>query len=176
MQKINDHYIADTARVLGDVTLGGGVSVWYGAAVRGDVAPVTIGELTNVQDNAVIHCDTGYPNRIGRRCIIGHGAIVHGESVGDETMIGMGAIVLGHARIGNRCLVAAGAVVPPDTEVPDGSLVLGVPGRVVRELNENERAELSRLPDHYLQLARRHHEHPDDPRIEPDAVDHPTID
>ena len=170
MQKINDHYIADTARVLGDVTLGPGVNVWYGAAVRGDVAAVSIGEMTNVQDNAVVHCDTGYPNHIGRRCTIGHGAIVHGECVGDETMIGMGAIVLGHSRVGDRCLIAAGALVPPGMEVPDGSLVIGVPGRVVRELNDAERAEVKRLPGHYLQLARRHHEHPDNPRL--DAANH----
>lgn len=176
MLKYNDHYIADTARVLGDVTLGPGVSVWYGAAIRGDVAPVTIGRMTNVQDNAVIHCDSGYPNHIGERCIIGHAAVVHGERVGDQTMIGMGAVVLGHTVVGSRCLIAAGALVPPGLEVPDGSLVMGVPGRVVRRLNDDEHAELLRLPDHYLQLARRHHEHPEDPRLNVPPPDHPAVD
>ena len=100
MREARGAYIADTARVIGDVRLGTDASIWYGAVVRGDVAPVVIGEGTNVQDNAVIHCDHRYANVIGRDVIIGHGAIVHGELVGDNTLIGMGAIVLGRTRIG----------------------------------------------------------------------------
>lgn len=158
-------FIADTARVMGDVRLGENVNLWYGAAVRGDVAPVVIGEGTNVQDNAVIHCDHLYANVIGAHVTIGHGAIVHGESVGDGSLIGMGAVVLGHSKIARGCLIAAGALVPPGMEVPDGMLVVGVPGKVVRETNDEEKQYLAELPSHYVELARRHVEDPQDPRV-----------
>lgn len=158
-------FIADTARVLGDVRLGPSVSVWYGAVIRGDVAPIVIGERTNVQDNAVIHCDHLYANVIGSDVIIGHGAIVHGEWIGDNTLIGMGAKVLGHTKIGSGCIIGAGAVVPPGMEVPDHSVVVGVPGAIVRDTNEADRAYLAKLPSHYRALARRHAEQPDDPTI-----------
>ena len=165
MSDINGVYIADTARVIGDVSLGLRVSVWYGAVIRGDVAPVVIGEGTNIQDNAVIHCDHLVANTIGRDVIIGHGAIVHGESVGDNTMIGMGSVVLGRTRIGRGCIIGAGAVVPPGMHVPDGSLVVGVPGRVVRSVNEQDRATLAKLPGHYVRLAQQHAGHPESPTI-----------
>jgi len=158
-------FIADTARVIGDVRLGARVSVWYGAVVRGDVAPVVIGEGTNVQDNAVIHCDHLYANVIGRAVTIGHGAIVHGESVGDGTLIGMGAVVLGHTRIGKGCLIGAGAVVPPGMEVPDGQVVVGVPGKIVRAVNDADRAYLAKLPEHYIRLSRRHAAEPERARV-----------
>ncbi len=158
-------YIADTARVIGDVRLGKDVSVWYGAVIRGDVAPVVIGDGTNVQDNAVIHCDHRRANVIGRDVVIGHGAIVHGEFVGDGTLIGMGAKVLGRTRIGRGCLIGAGALVAPGTEVPDGSVVVGVPGKVVRGVSDEDRAYLAKLPGHYVRLAKRHAERPEDPVI-----------
>lgn len=158
-------YLADTARVVGDVKLGAGVSVWYGVVIRGDVAPIVIGERSNVQDNAVIHCDHLHPNIIGRDVIIGHGAIVHGEWIGDNSLIGMGAKVLGRTRIGNRCIIGAGAVVPPGLEVPDGTVVVGVPGKIVREVNDADQAYLAKLPGHYEALARRHADQPDDPRV-----------
>ena len=156
-------YLADTARVAGVVTLGEGVNVWYGAAIRGDVAPVTIGTGSNLQDNATIHCDSGVPNVIGERVSIGHNAVVHGRSVGDGTLIGMQATVLGGTVIGKRCLVAAGSVVPPGLEVPDDHVVMGVPGRIVRETREKEREYLAWLAGHYVALARHHHERPDAP-------------
>ncbi len=159
------HFVADSARVIGDVRLGENVNIWYGAAIRGDVAPVEIGGHTNVQDNAIIHCDHRYANVIGSHVTIGHNAIVHGERVGDHTLIGMGAIVLGHTKIGSGCLIAAGAVVPPGLEVPDGHVVMGVPGRIVRETNDEERQYIAKLPEHYVALARRHVERPDDPRV-----------
>ncbi|MEQ8850636.1 MAG: gamma carbonic anhydrase family protein [Phycisphaerales bacterium] len=165
MRQTDDGFIADTARVIGDVRIGRDVNIWYGAVVRGDVAPIIIGERTNIQDNAVIHCDHRYANVIGRDVIIGHGAIVHGEFVGDNTLIGMGATVLGRARIGRGCLIAAGAVVPPRLEVPDHSVVMGVPGKIVREVNDADRAYLAKLPAHYVRLAKRHVTHPDDPVI-----------
>ena len=172
IRHINDVYLADTARVLGEVGLGKDVSVWYGVSIRGDVASVTIGQGTNVQDNTVIHCDSGVPNTIGNHVTIGHGAIVHGQSIGDGTLIGMGAKVLGQTRIGQRCLIAAGAVVVPGTEVPDEMLVIGVPGRVVRPISEKERDYLAWLGPHYVQLAQLHHENPDNPRIKPWMENH----
>jgi carbonic anhydrase/acetyltransferase-like protein (isoleucine patch superfamily) len=155
---IDGAYLADTARVLGEVTLGHDVSIWYGVSIRGDVAPVTIGDRTNVQDNAVIHCDYGYANVIGCDVTIGHGAIVHGESVGDGTLVGMGAKLLGHSRIGKGCVIGAGAVVAPGLQVPDGMVVVGVPGRIVREVNDADRAFLAGNPPHYVRLAKLHAE------------------
>jgi carbonic anhydrase/acetyltransferase-like protein (isoleucine patch superfamily) len=164
---VQNVYLADTARVLGAVELVAGVNIWYGASIRGDVAKVVIGANSNVQDNAVVHCDSGFPNVIGAHVTIGHGALVHGEAVGDQTLIGMGAVVLGHTRIGRRCVVAAGAVVPPGTVVPDEMLVLGVPGRIARPINDKERQYLDWLAPHYVKLAQLHHQSPADPRIVP---------
>lgn len=172
IRHINDVYLADTARVLGEVGLGKDASVWYGVSIRGDVAPVTIGQGTNVQDNTVIHCDSGVPNTIGNHVTVGHGAIVHGQSIGDGTLIGMGAKVLGQTRIGQRCLIAAGAVVAPGTEVGDEMLVVGVPGRIVRPISAKERDYLAWLGPHYVQLAKLHHEKPDNPRIKPWTANH----
>lgn len=162
IQRIAHAYIADTARVRGQVTLGQNVNIWYGAAIRGDVAPVIIGDNTNVQDNAVIHCEHGHTNHIGSNVTIGHSAIVHCEEVGDGTLIGMHATVLDRVRIGKNCLVAAGAVVPPGTVVPDGMVVMGVPGRIMRPTNDREKEYLAMIPPRYVELAKRHHEHPDD--------------
>ncbi|MEM6504964.1 MAG: gamma carbonic anhydrase family protein [Planctomycetota bacterium] len=158
-------YLADTARVTGEVELGDGVSVWPSAVIRGDVAKVTIGGGTNIQDNATVHCDSGKPNTIGARVTIGHNAVVHGVSVGDGSLIGMHATVLGRAAIGKRCLIAAGALVPPGLEVPDDHVVMGVPGKVVRETNDKEKQYLAWLAEHYVQLAKRYVEAPDDPRL-----------
>jgi carbonic anhydrase/acetyltransferase-like protein (isoleucine patch superfamily) len=149
-------YLAPTAVVTADVRLGRDASVWYGAVVRGDVAPVTIGPGTNVQDNAVIHCDAGVPNDIGAAVTIGHGAVVHGRRVGEGSLVGMGAVLLGGSEIGEECLVAAGAVVPPRMVVPARTLVAGVPARVVRPVSEADLAYLRRLPPHYVRLAARY--------------------
>ena len=165
MQCVAGCYIADNARVVGEVELGADVSIWFGVAIRGDVARVVIGPGTNVQDNAVIHCDSRIPNIIGAHVSIGHGAIVHGVSVGDGTLIGMGATVLGGTKIGKRCLIAAGAVLPPNLIVPDDSVVMGVPGKVVRETSEKEREYLAWLAPHYVKLAKLHHEQPGDVRV-----------
>ncbi|MEE9404022.1 MAG: gamma carbonic anhydrase family protein [Algisphaera sp.] len=149
-------FLADTARVTGDVDLGAKVNVWYGAAIRGDVARITFGEGTNVQDNATVHCDSGEPNVIGANVSIGHNAVVHGKQVGDGTLIGMHATVLGQTVIGKGCLIAAGALVPPGLNVPDGHVVVGVPGRVVREVTEKEKQYLKWLAPHYVELAERY--------------------
>ena len=149
-------HLADTARITGTVSLGAGANIWYGAAVRGDVADITIGPGSNVQDNATVHCDSGKPNTIGANVSIGHNAVVHGRSVGDGTLIGMGAVVMGQTVIGAGCLIAAGALVPPGLEVPDGHVVMGVPGRVVRPVTDEEKAYLKWLAPHYVELARRY--------------------
>lgn len=162
---IDGVYVADTARVTGEATIGVGSSLWYGAVIRADVARVWLGRNVNVQDNAVIHCDNGKPNVIGDSVSIGHGAIVHGLSVGAGSLIGMGATVLGGTAIGKRCLVAAGAVVPPGLEVPDDHVVMGVPGKVVRETREKEREYLGWLSEHYASLAAGYAATPNDPRF-----------
>lgn len=167
IQQIKHAYIADTARVLGEVSLGENANIWYGASLRGDVAAISIGEGSNVQDNAVIHCDSGVPNVIGANVTIGHSAIVHGESVGDWTLIGMGAKVLGRTRIGEGCLIAAGAVVPPGMVVPDGMVAVGVPAKVVRETSAEEKEYLAWLAPHYVLLAKYHVENPMDARVKP---------
>ena len=143
-------FIADTAVVGGDVTLGKGVSVWFQAVVRGDEGPITVGENSNVQDGAILHSET----RIGKNCTIGHGAIVHGCTVGDDTLIGMGAIVLNGARIGKNCIIGAGAPVTQGTDIPDGSLAFGSPAKVVRPLTDEEIAENHRNAMHYVEIAR----------------------
>ena len=169
MRRINGAYLMDTARVYGEVTLGEDVSLWCHAAVRGDVAPITIGRRSNLQDGVIIHCDTDVAQTIGEDVSMGHGAIVHCVSVGDGTLIGTGARVLGGCTIGKGCLIAAGAVVPPNTDVPDGMVVMGVPGRIVRPVSEEEAAYLRLIPERYQELARLHHEEPDHPTTRPFA-------
>lgn len=143
-------YIAPTATVVGDVTLGENVNIWYGAVLRGDSGAISVGEGTNIQDGCVLHEKT----TIGSYCTIGHGAIVHGCTVGDRCLIGMGAIVLNGAVLGDDCIVGAGALVTGKTNAPAGSLLLGSPAKVVRELTQEEKDSL--LPDalHYIELAK----------------------
>jgi carbonic anhydrase/acetyltransferase-like protein (isoleucine patch superfamily) len=147
---------AHNATIVGSVIAGEQSSFWFGAVVRGDVAPVIIGKRTNVQDNAVVHCDTGVANVIGDDVVIGHGAIVHGKAVGDGSLIGMGATVLSRTVIGKGCLIAAGAVVPPDLVVPDGMVVMGVPGKIVRPVKPDELEYMRWLRGHYVELAAKY--------------------
>ena len=149
-------FAASTCIVTGDVTIAELASVWFGAVIRGDVAPISVGRRTNVQDNAVIHCDTDVPNSIGDDVTIGHGAIVHGKSVGNGTLIGMHATVLSRTIIGNQCMIAAGAVVPPDLVVPDRMVVMGVPGRIVRPVKPEELQYMRWLSAHYAELAAKY--------------------
>ncbi len=148
--------VASTAVVTGAVTLGRDVSVWYGCVLRGDSAPITIGELTNVQDGTVVHADTGVPNDIGAGVTIGHGAMVHGRRVGDGCLIGIHAVILGAAEVGDGCIIAACAVVREGARIPPRSLVAGVPGKVLRSVTDAEVEELRRHVRHYLELARSH--------------------
>src|SRR5262245_23520967 len=131
-------FLAHNCTVIGDVNLGRESSVWFTAVVRGDVARVSIGERVNIQDGSIVHCDTGYPNTIEPDVTIAHRAVVHGERVGRGTLIGIGAVVLGHSSIGEECLIAAGALVPPGVTIPDRMLVMGVPGKLIRPVNEQE--------------------------------------
>lgn len=165
MRRVGGAYVADTARVLGRVTLGRDVSLWYGVVVRGDIDAIAIGESTNVQDGSILHCDTGEPLVVGPNVTIGHAAVVHCASVGEGSLVGIASRVLAGARIGKGCLVAAGTVVPPRMVVPDGMVVMGVPGRIVRAVSEKERKYLADVPPEYVLLARRHAEHPDAPDV-----------
>jgi carbonic anhydrase/acetyltransferase-like protein (isoleucine patch superfamily) len=149
-------YCAPSAVIVGDVAIGENASVWFNAVIRGDVAPVKIGKGVNVQDGAVIHCDTDVPNVIGDDVTIGHGAIVHGMSVGDGTLIGMHATLLSRTQIGKECLIAAGAVVPPGLVVPDRMCVMGVPGKIVRPVTEEELKYMRWLAPHYVELAEKY--------------------
>ena len=157
------------ATVVGDVSAGGDASFWFNAVVRGDVAPVVIGRRTNVQDNATVHCDSGVPNEIGDDVVIGHNAVVHGRRVGDGSLIGMAATVLGRSEIGQQCLIAAGAVVPPGMVVPSRMLVMGVPGKIVRPVKPEEFEYMQWLRGHYVELAKRYVAGAFDPTAKPDT-------
>lgn len=143
-------FIAAGARIVGGVTLGPGASVWYNAVLRADGDTITVGANSNLQDNVSVHVDAGRPVVIGENVSVGHNAVVHGCTIGDGSLIGMGAVVLNGARIGSGCLIAGGAVVLEGADIPDGSLVAGVPAKVRRELTDEERAGLLRNAAHYL--------------------------
>ena len=139
------------AVVVGNVTFGPDCSVWFNAVLRGDGKSITLGAGVNIQDNAVLHSDV-YPTVLGDYVTVGHGAIVHGCTVGDNTVVGMGAILLNGARVGKNCIVGAGAVVTGKTDAPDGSMLLGNPARVVRPLTDDELAGLRQNAEHYVEL------------------------
>ena len=148
-------WVADSAEVMGNVHLGADASVWFGCVLRGDSDPLTIGEGSNVQDLSVLHADPGSPLTLGRHVTIGHKVMLHGCTVGDESLIGIGAIVLNGAKIGRNCLVGAGALVTEGKEFPDGSMIVGAPARAVRQLTPEQIAGLRRSAQHYIDNARR---------------------
>ncbi|MBE7025438.1 MAG: gamma carbonic anhydrase family protein [Ruminococcaceae bacterium] len=145
-------FIAQGAVVCGNVTMGDKVSIWYNAVVRGDMAPITIGDESNVQECSVLHVSENMPLVLGKGVTVGHGAILHSCSVGDNSLIGMGAIVLDGAKIGKNCIIGAGALVTGGTEIPDGSLVIGSPGKVRREMTEAEIAANRQNAEEYVFL------------------------
>ena len=147
-------YIAENATVVGDVVLEKDVNIWFGAVLRGDKGTIHICEGTNIQDNCVLHNDVDYPLIVGDDCTVGHGVILHGCTVGDNTLIGMGAIVLNGAHIGRDCIIGAGALVPQGAVIPDGSLVVGMPGKVRREVTEGEKTENFASAGRYVVKAR----------------------
>ena len=149
-------FIAPTATVIGDVTLGEDTGIWFGAVVRGDRDRIEIGPGSNVQDNAVAHTSTGYPTRIGRDVSVGHGAILHGCTIGDRALVGMGAIVMNGAVVGEDTIIAAGAVVTEGAAIPAGSVVMGVPGKVVKQATAEQREKIRRNAERYIALAREY--------------------
>lgn len=148
-------WIAPSAVLVGDIAVGPEVGIWFGVVARGDIEPITIGARSNVQENCVLHTDTGYPLVIGENCTIGHGAIVHGCTIGDNTLIGMGATVLNGARIGKNCLIGANALITEGKEIPDNSMVVGAPGKVIRQIDDAGVAALAASAERYVKNARR---------------------
>lgn len=157
-QIAEDAFLAPGCFITGDVRLGPQVSVWYGASIRADHAPITIGARSNVQDNAALHADPQFPCTVGEDVTIGHAAVVHGCTVGAGTTVGMGAVIMNGATIGENCLIAGGAVILEGAEIPAGSLVAGVPGKVRRELTDAEREHVTKGAEHYLMLSAKHRE------------------
>jgi carbonic anhydrase/acetyltransferase-like protein (isoleucine patch superfamily) len=148
-------WVADSAQVIGDVELGANVGVWFGVVVRGDTECIRIGKGTNVQDMSMLHADKGMPLTIGANVTVGHKAVLHGCTVGDGTLIGIGAVVLNGAKIGKNCIVGAGALVTEGKEFPDGSMIIGSPAKVARELSEQQQAMLQFSALHYMENAKR---------------------
>jgi carbonic anhydrase/acetyltransferase-like protein (isoleucine patch superfamily) len=150
-----EYFIADTAVVIGHVLLRANASVWFNAVIRGDNELITIGENSNVQDGAVLHTDPGFPLTIGSGVTVGHKAMLHGCTIGDNSLVGINAVVLNGATIGRNCLIGANALVTEGKEIPDNSMVLGSPGKVVRELTPEQIEGLRRSAKHYVDNARR---------------------
>ena len=150
-----DVWIADSAQVIGGVTLGDNASVWFGAVVRGDTDTIRIGRNSNVQDLAVLHADFGQPLTIGENVTVGHQVMLHGCTIGDGSLIGIQAVVLNGAKIGRNCIVGAGSVVTEGKEFPDNSLIIGAPAKVVRTLDDEAARKLAQSAEHYVGNARR---------------------
>lgn len=148
-------WIADSAQVIGKVHVAADASIWFGVVARGDTDQITVGEGTNVQDASVLHADLGSPLVIGRHVTVGHQVMLHGCTIGDESLIGIGAIVLNGAKIGKNCLVGAGALVTEGKEFPDGSMIIGSPAKAVRQLTPEQIEGLRRSAQHYIDNARR---------------------
>ncbi len=145
-------FVAPNSTVIGDVVLGESATVWYNAVLRGDIDSIVVGDFTNIQEGCILHCKKGADVKIGSHVTVGHGAILHSCHIGNNTLIGMGAIVLDDSVIGNNCLVAAGSVVTPRTKIPDGSLIAGSPAVVTRVLSEQEIEEIKLNANEYINL------------------------
>lgn len=151
-----EYWIAPSASVMGSVILKKNASIWWGAVARGDTDTLTIGENSNVQDGSVLHADHGVPLVIGANVTVGHLVMLHGCTIGDNSLIGIGSIVLNGAKIGRNCLIGAGALIPEGKEIPDNSLVMGAPGKVVREIGEQQAQVLTASALHYVQNWQRY--------------------
>ena len=149
-------FVAETAILIGAVELAEDASVWYNCTVRADVNKIVIGKNTNIQDNSVVHCDYDFPTYIGENVTVGHRAVIHGCIIGDNCLIGMGAIIMDGAEIGNECIIGAGAVVSPGKKIPPRSLVMGVPGKVIKEVDENQIETIAKSAQTYIELAKAH--------------------
>jgi len=150
------YWVAPNAAVIGKVTLGEDVSIWFGAVLRGDNEPIVLGDRTNIQEHVMIHTDPNFPCTVGPDCTVGHRAILHGCTLGANTLIGMGAIVLNGAKVGDNCLIGAGALVSEGKEIPDGVLVVGSPGRIVRELTKEQQEGLLAIARGYVERGKRY--------------------
>lgn len=148
-------FVADNASVIGDVEIGRDSSVWFGAVIRGDHAPIRIGEGSSIQDNCVLHCEPGHAMHIGSNVTVGHGAVIHCDSIGDNVLIGMGAIVLDGARIGDNSIIGAGAVVKENAVIPENSMAVGVPAKVIRTV-EGEQLEERKKQSPYVALSKEY--------------------
>jgi carbonic anhydrase/acetyltransferase-like protein (isoleucine patch superfamily) len=156
MQTVRDFYIAAGVVVTGDVVLSPGVNLWYGTVIRGDLARVTLGPRVNIQDGCIVHTDYGEPQEIGEGVVVGHRAVLHGRAIGRDTLIGMGALLLSGCEIGAECLIAAGALITEKRRIPPRSVVMGSPGRVVREVTDEDLRRTHAIAAHYLELAQRY--------------------
>lgn len=150
------YWVADSAAVLGNVILRENASVWYGATLRGDNDPITIGENSNIQDGSVLHTDHGCPLTIGPNVTVGHMVMLHGCTIGEETLIGIGSTILNNAKIGKNCIIGAHSLIPEGKEIPDNSLVMGAPGKVVKEISEQQIAVIKLSAVHYVENWKRH--------------------
>lgn len=151
-----DFYVAESASVIGSVILGENVSIWFNAVVRADNDVITIGDNSNIQDGSVLHTDTGMPLVIGRNVTVGHKVMLHGCTIGDGSLIGINAVILNGARIGRGCIIGANALIPEGREIPDYSVVMGSPGKVVKEVSEAQRAMLEMSALHYVENFKRY--------------------
>lgn len=148
-------WVADSAQVMGRVDLAADTSVWFGVVIRGDTESISIGEGSNIQDGSVLHADIGQPLCVGKHVTVGHKVMLHGCTIGDESLIGIGAIVLNGAKIGKNCLVGAGSLVTEGKEFPDGSMIMGTPAKVVRSLTPEQIQALKLSAHHYIENAKR---------------------
>ncbi|MBE14561.1 MAG: gamma carbonic anhydrase family protein [Chloroflexi bacterium] len=158
IQTEGQYFIADTAVVIGAVTLKNHASVWWGAVLRGDYDSIVVGEESNVQDNCVVHMDEDFPVSIGDRVTVGHKAVLHGCTIGNNSLIGINSIVMNGAIIGNNCLVGSNTLITEGKEIPDGSLVLGSPGKVIRQITDAEIEDITGFSERYVINARRYRE------------------
>jgi carbonic anhydrase/acetyltransferase-like protein (isoleucine patch superfamily) len=156
MQAIRDFYVAAGVVVTGDVVLGPGANVWYGSVLRGDLARITLGPRVNIQDGCIVHTDHDQPQDIEEGVVVGHRAVLHGRSIGRDTLIGIGALLLSGSEIGAECVIAAGALVTENRRIPPRSVVMGVPGRVIREVSAEDLRRTQAISAHYLELAQRY--------------------
>jgi len=156
MQPIGDSYVAPGAVITGDVELSAGVNIWFGSVVRGDLARITIGPRVNIQDGCIVHTDYDSPQDIEEGVVVGHRAVLHGKRIGRDTLIGMGALLLTGCEIGPECLIAAGTLITEGRRIPPRSVVMGVPGKVVRQIKAEELRRTHAICAHYLELAQRY--------------------
>ncbi|HTU90327.1 MAG TPA: gamma carbonic anhydrase family protein [Gemmataceae bacterium] len=156
MRAIQDYYVADNAIVTGDVVLSAGVNIWFGAVLRGDLSRITLGPRVNLQDGCVVHTDYDEPQLIEEGVVVGHRAVLHGRLIGRDSLIGMGALLLSGCEIGPECIIAAGTLLTEKRRIPPRSLVMGVPGRVVREVRDDDLRRTLAISAHYLEMAQRY--------------------